>query len=630
MKRTLSSLSFLLALAVNGGAACAALPVPTVDAPAVAAAPAVVDDREASFLPPPMDLKGAEEEAVPEAASPITTTVVPSAPEPVTGGIDLGDPVSSKPLANVDPNSVGLLDAGHGGFGASMWQGTSIALVDQLMPAVSLPTASPALNDLARRMLLTTAAVPDGVAAQGKQTLTAMRLEKLIAMGAVGEAWKLAALVQPGALDDITTRLLIQAELVGPDHAAACEKIPALMDGKDAKTDVANSEWQKALIVCKLQANDNNAVQLGLDLLREQGAKDDTFMMLVTRNVIAKSKVLPRRLTPLQAIDLAVLRQMDLPLPSEVYARPEAAQVAELLQTKAVDEKARLKLAERMAQNGTISPQQLASVYSSLAIAPDAPVEEKGPVGRAAAYQQALIEATPQKKVELTQRFLSDAPVGTLTGSLGGVAAGLLADVPVISDYNSFAAQGARVMALAGQTDKAKPWVKLALDVGDRIPDVQKQLIADWPLYVLSGLVADADYAHGLTAWLDQTLAASKDDQGKDKDLRAQREQAGSVLLLLSAAGYAVSEEAWMRVVEAVSSSRQMNPSPILLERLRLAGVAQRKGETALLALLVGADGGAAQPVSVSALMVRALQQAGFEAEAKAFAREALVGLLYP
>src|SRR6185437_11698650 len=97
-----------------------------------------------------------------------------------------------------------------GGLGASMWKGTSRELVERLLPALTLPTDAAALNELAERFLLTTANVPEGKPS-GNQSLTSMRVEKLVALGRIADAWKLAQLAKPDQIDDITLRLVIEA-----------------------------------------------------------------------------------------------------------------------------------------------------------------------------------------------------------------------------------------------------------------------------------------------------------------------------------------------------------------------------------------------------------------------------------
>ncbi len=617
MKRAIViGLSVFLALAVNGAMAeeeKAYQPVP--------------DSREGSFLPPPTGLipsqgKGEQnpiistvvtekKDSPPPGAGEALPSVSPAAPEKMPG-VDLGQPVASEPLEDVDPEAIGLLSSTTGGLGASLWQGTSKALVDRLLPGLALPTLSPSLNDLARRMLLTIAAVPEtsGEKTASAPSFTALRVEKLLALGAVAEAWELAGKAPVGTIGPTTWRPLIEAALIGPAQKEICEKIPSFIKGEN-KADPEDIEWQKALTVCKLKAGDTGAVQLGLDLLREQKADDDTFMLLMTRNVLAGSKVPPRRLTPLRPLNLILLRHLDWPLPSELYAKPDASLVGELLQAKAAKEEARLGLAERAAATGVLSPDQLAGVYKDVKVSFENGLEAKGPWVGAAFYQKVQAEQDPLKKMEIIKTFLAQAEPSSLTGSLGGLVANVLETLPIEAAYGGIAGEAARAMALAGRAEKAMAWLKIAEGVRAQSPETDQFLIRNWPLFALSGLVGDGAFASELKAWLDLALTPTQETEPRLLQARA-----GEVLSLLSASGYAVPEEAWLRVLEAAPPQKRLAADPLLLDRLRLAGQAGRKGETVLLALLV--DGAGATEV------VRALRQVGLKAESQAYARELL------
>ena len=98
-----------------------------------------------------------------------------------------------------------MLSTNDGGLGAGLWKGSPRLLVEQLIQALNLPTRSPTLNNLARLMLLTTASVPEGEANK-TQSLAAMRIDKLVALGNAADAWRLAMLAKPEQMDDITLR----------------------------------------------------------------------------------------------------------------------------------------------------------------------------------------------------------------------------------------------------------------------------------------------------------------------------------------------------------------------------------------------------------------------------------------
>jgi hypothetical protein len=67
-----------------------------------------------------------------------------------------------------------------------------------------------------------------------------------------------------------------------------------------------------------------------------------------------------------------------------------------------------------------------------------------------------------------------------------------------------------------------------------------------------------------------------------------------------------------------------------LIKRLDDVSTVQRKGETALLSLLMAGTDSKQEPIAAAAAIVDALRQAGFAAEAQTFAREVLAGLEMP
>lgn len=556
----------------------------------------------------------------------------PSVPAPAKlEAAPLGDAVAKTALADVDPETLGLLSPQNGGLGTALWKDMDRSILDRLMPAVALPTPSATMNDLARRMFLTTAAAPRHAAdKKPARSLLSQRIEALMSLGAVTDAWKLASLADPKLVDDVTLRLLTEAALIGPDSKEVCDKVPSLIAAHATKEDTGG-EWQKSLLVCQLRAGDTKAVQLGVDLMREQNAKDSVFLSLINKNVLAGSKMLPRQLTPMRPLTLAVLRQLGLPLPPELYPRAEASMIPEMLRAKSSDEKARVLLAEKAATMGILTVAQLGDVYKDIAFTPDEISKantstEASPLSRAMAYQALVNEQAPQKKIDLVQRVIAGLAPSALTGVHGPLISNALDTIPVIADYNAFAVSLARTFALAGKPDKAMAWLKLARASAAQSSEIKAQLGNNWPLFVLSGLVADGEYAQGLKDWLDSSIGAEGSEDGNV--VHERRSLSGNVLLLLGASGYAIGEEAWQRVLEPQPPTKQLTPSTILVERMAQAAGAGRKGETILLGLLLEGGGAeSATPFAVRLETLRTLRQAGLTAESQAYAREILVGL---
>lgn len=550
------------------------------------------------------------------------TEVVKEPPMPtiMSKPVNLGAPVAKAMLADVDPETLGLLSPEQGGLGASLWKDASRPLVDRLMPAIGLPTSSYTLNDLARRMFLTTAAAPAPSVSGDKPTRTLMsqRLEGLMNLGAVREAWQLFSVAEPSLIDPVTLTRLVEASLIGPESQKICEAVSGLMAAQSNQKTM-QLDWQKTLLICQLRAGDKKAVQLSLDMMKEQKAGRDTFLQLLERNVLGKKKRLPRHLTPLRPTVLALLRESGMALPSYLYKKPVAFLVPELVLAKAKKSKDRILLAERSAAKGILTKKQLIEVYQS--IAPKSKSKKKRTPEanlRVKYYQAALHEELPQKKIELIQNYLKDLPKTYQVGIPGQIAADVLASVPVTADYNSSAVYMARLFAMTGHMDKANAWLSLANEVATRVDQVGNDVAASWPVFALVGMVADGDYAKGLNKWLNVTL--------KSGDRHAARDYAGRVLLLLSASGYAVPEMAWQEVVELSQPAKQKVPSPVLLERMYQVAKAGRRGETILLSLLLQTGEGH-PPLSVMVDTVRALRLAGLKPEMQSLAREILVNM---
>lgn len=557
------------------------------------------------------EMMAAEEELEEDEPAPALLTERP---------LNLGAPVATALLADVDPETIGLLAPEQGGLGASLWKDASRPLVDRLMPAIALPTASYTLNDLTRRMFLTTAAAPLPSASgnEPKRSLMAQRLEGLMNLGAVRDAWKLFTLAEPSLVDPVTLTRLVEASLIGPESNKICEAVTGLM-AQQSKQKEMQLDWQKSLLICQLRAGDKKAVQLSLAMMKEQGASRDIFMQLLERNVLGGKKHLPRHLTPLRPTVLALLREHGRPLPSYLYKKPAAYLVPELVKAKATRSRERVALAERSAAKGVLMGKQLVEVYQDVATEGKSKKKAKGlEIHRAKLYQAALHEELPQKKIELIQEYLKGLPKTYQVGVPGQIAADILETVPVASDYNSSALYMARMFAMTGRVDKAMLWLKLAKDVASRVESAKPAISQNWPVFVLAGMIPDGAYTDGLNAWLDITLTAGGH--------HAQRDYAGRVLLILSAAGYSVPETAWQSVVEIAPPKKQNLPSPVIMERMHQVAKAGRRGETILLSLLLQA--GEDKPsLSVMVDTVRALRLAGLKTEMLSLAREALVAL---
>ncbi|MEI9986232.1 MAG: hypothetical protein WDN69_25510 [Aliidongia sp.] len=122
------------------------------------------------------------------------------------------------------PEAVGVLGPNNHGFPDTMWQGASRATVLALLPKIG-STTSPALQDLAYRLLATSAAPPAG---PGDGSLIGLRAERLT--NALGRADTALALLQglpPAQRGEDLAKVSVDLAFLSADQNGACAQIRA-------------------------------------------------------------------------------------------------------------------------------------------------------------------------------------------------------------------------------------------------------------------------------------------------------------------------------------------------------------------------------------------------------------------
>ncbi|MER2520281.1 MAG: hypothetical protein ABTQ34_06295 [Bdellovibrionales bacterium] len=598
------------------------------------------------------DDKGVVLEAAPDAAPAPTSASSPSVATTaaaVPAQASSATVPSNSPIAPISPDAFGLLVSNEGGFGVGLWKGTARATVERLMPALTLPMASPILNKLAYRLLASSAAPPEGVSQNilPGSSLTSLRIQKLVALGRPVEAWKMVVLAKDGVVDDEAKRMAAEATLASGDQssiAEVCAHAPDILKNRPSH------DWQKILVVCHLRANDMKSAQLGLDVMTTQKVKDEIFFMLATKNALGGSKQLPRQLTPLKPLSLALIRLANLPLRNELYARPPAAIIPEILNGKTESLDARVSLAERAAAQGLIDAEFLGKIYAGVdfshlplvAKETDAnKVRATGSMLRARLYQIAMKDKSQDNRLNAALRLIQSVPPPDQGGAMRNLALMMLSDLTPDKASALMTASPAAALMISlladDKPDRTLGWIKVAQDEAARTPSAKKALKNLWPLIALNGFESEKDFSKNIQDWLKHILKLDEAARlaaansvsvaliQEDAAFRARREVAGVILLILDAAGIAIPDDVWAQVVDAPRAFDKIHlPSALLLERLRESGRAKRKGETVLEAL-VAAGSADNIPLAVRIDITRALRHAGFAAEAVAFARETLL-----
>ena len=570
--------------------------------------------------------------SLPAAAQPVDLSPTPLAPAttdpqaprttrpipvPTEAPVALVSPVQVDPLSGVEPDTVGTLTAQNGGFGYDMWRGTPRVIVDSLLPEMPARVVSPTLRDLARRLLMSAAAVPQGTGTEG--SLVAKRISLLAAMGDLEAADALLRAAPGRAGRGRLARVEADLRLLTQDHERACALAAGAVDHREQ-----DLFWQKALIFCQALAGQRAQAGLGLQLLREIGVEDEPFFALADGLATGGLDALKSLPDP-SPLHLAMARVANAALPDEAVAasRPDVLRVIAESPNAAVD--VRLAAAERAQAAGALSIDVLQGLYESTPFQdedlanPLTRAEEIGGArARALLYRTARAQTLAPARAETLAKALELARAANRYPATVDAFLPLLADIRASASLDWFAAEAARAMLFAGRAESAAEWLGVLARAARRDADAAVELVRLVPLARLAGVRTSADADSGLEAW--SAVVAEEIDA---------RDRAALVVGLYASLGEPIPVSVWRDVLDGPPRVAGASPHPALWHRWAVAIDDRRVGETVLLTLILLGESTISRidPVSLTRA-VEGLKRVGLEAEARALAVEAAAQVL--
>ncbi|MDX1485301.1 MAG: hypothetical protein R3229_12560 [Alphaproteobacteria bacterium] len=412
-------------------------PVAPADQPRLVAPP-----RLRAVQPPPADPAGA-------------------ATGPVSSGISIDT------LADIDADSVGVLDAKSGGLGVNIWAGTSSAMAAQLLRLVDVPSAFPAARALARRLLLSAAHPPRAAKPKGQKpvspSLLARRVQLLLAFGDVVSADALLRAVPVHVEEKALALARMNVGFLMNDNSSACG------EARSGVTDHRGAAWRKALVFCQYLAGNKVQAGIGTELLREQGVDDPGFFSLAA--ILGGDKDMTfspsARLEPLH---LAMMRVARVQITDTLADGADLATLRTIAFTPNAALDIRLDAAERAEAGGALDAQGLTRLYGAVTFAPGevegaltAADTLSGPRGRALLYHAARAQSVPAARAEvLAKAFVMARTQGRLQTTIRAFLP-LLETINPTDDLAWFAPEAARALYFLGRVQLAEPWAELAL-----------------------------------------------------------------------------------------------------------------------------------------------------------------------
>lgn len=610
-------------------------PAPAQDQPA---APTVIlpdGDR-----PPPIDI----------APAPDPTATAPTTSDPAAAPVIRDSTISINTLDAIDADSIGLLDDIAGGYGSEMWRGSDIARVERLMAALPYDARSPAMRNIMRRLLLSTAARPDREAAGGSRApgdFLALRLAGLARLGYDEPFAELVGRVPGGALRPPARVAEAEVKFLGGDADGACGIVRAQLRQDEALF------WQQAMVYCQILAGEQAAAGLSLDLLREFHPDLDPAYLAVVDNLLGLASELPEAAIA-DPLTLAMALSAETALPKAVVEAAAPPVLAAIARADRLPPDVRIAAAERAVDAGALAAVDLGRLYGEIQFSLEelenavaAAGELGGAWGRALLYQASRQQQPATERAAVLAEALraARADVGPTVGArVNEVAVQTLVPSPQLI---WFAPEAVAVLIGSDRPELARNWLDMLAQEAPYNDQAARNLARLRPVVA----IADIDFARTwdpamARAWWDALPDAEADGEileialGDDsQDFAAEPAlpptpapagesrltRATRMFMALDALGLTIGADAWDALLAEDIEVQVTVPNVGVRYALRDAARAKRVGETIMLGLLgIGEAGPAASALAMGGA-IRGLRAHGFEYDARQLALEAIL-----
>ncbi len=552
---------------------------------------------------------------------PVEPSEKPEAPKVDTGPAPakLGE-IQVDYLGQLNVDAAGALAKANGSLGTSMWRGTKRSLAEELLPHLPVKADSPAMRDLMRRLLLSSATPPEGEGKPG--SLVALRARLLAEMGDISGAASLIKAIPKRVRSSRLIKMQMDASLLAGDASGAC----TLASSQIRRWD--DPYWQKVLVFCQFLAGDTKKAQLGISLLQEQGEDDAAFYRLAGMQAGAGAlfpkeaeggKLVPgiADLPDPTPLHIAMARTVGVALPVSVTDASRPLVLQALAMDVAQPLEIRLKAGEKAEAMGALPTAALRDLYGDLDDSVAA--QESGGVwGQALLFHAALGQTAPAARAEAISAALLEAKKNSRYASAARILMPAIEGLAPAVNLVWLAPDMVRALLINGRLEQASAWYRLIRDNAsfNQRSDMARRVLK--PLMRIAGSPQASDWKpRNLQDWWQ---AVEQREQA--------RTQAAMVFTMLAAFNNVIPDSFWAPLAQGPESVFVTMPHAFVWRSLETASRRGRLAETVLLSLIsIGEKGpGSAYP-AVLGRAVRSLRAVGLEAEARALAAEAVMTL---
>jgi hypothetical protein len=514
-------------------------------------------------------------------------------------------------LGEIEGPPTGTLDTPPGGLGMDLWFGSARATVEELMAQLPLATTIAPIRSLARRIVLTKAAAPDGDADRAFMTV---RIQSLLDAGLLTDAANLASLAEIRN-DAGFARVQAEAMLFAGQDARLCD------DTTSTRLDSSEPFWVELRAYCYAVSGDADALGLTRAVMQAQNIDDGAFETLLddVQNHVAKD---PGSIDAPTALDAFLLQKIGVGVDYDTGVQLGTPGLVLAFRNTQNDPADRMRAGDRLVSTGALSADELVAIADAQHFTKDQFATEHAQIGilsflaGQALLRQAVLRASPDAQPALVYEALSGAQAKGLVGIAAVLQQQALIKLQPNPGLHEMAGPFARALMMTGHGDDAARWLALL----DPKLDSDRHLAAG--LAVTLNLVA-SDPARQASA-----KAALDELAGDIEDKTPGGAYAALALGLSVALGQPLGEAA--QKAEAAAKGQHWPgrvPAASIMARLKAAADAPgKRGEALMLALnAIGPKGPGDMAPDAVADLVRTLEKLGVPDSARELAVTALL-----
>ncbi|MDG2268542.1 MAG: hypothetical protein P8L69_06415 [Alphaproteobacteria bacterium] len=540
--------------------------------------------------------------------------------------------ITELPITNI--RWIGNLGKKDGGLGLEMWKGTDSTFALTILKLLPVNAPSPAMRNLAKRLLLSDAFQPSKKEEKGLQaispsgkpiisedqeaTFLPLRFAKLASLGAKNELIELGNLVPTEDMLGVLAKEAIYARLLSGETNKVCDEVIELAKRTN------ESYWRKALIVCQLILGNRDDALLSLELLLAELDSEDKFSKLIYTLADETNQIEFDKNSIYFKILIAVLpgKQLDK---HRLNLDPSGLSV--VAKNNNLSWKIRMLAAEKAVLAGSLSSIYLGELATQFEFEENifsrAATESKsmeGFMARALLLKAAALNTSFIERARFLRLLLDSADSDEIFQVYASVIMPILLTVKPRHDLIWFASSATRASIAGGNYILASEWLAVLAKTLDLDYEASGSLLRLLPLIAIAGQPLPKPFSEEQAT--DVWSGLSDNFSREDKEKRASR-----LLVLLSAMGIEPRAGAWKNVISSKNIFEMENiPATALRYQLLDAAKNNRIAEVVSISLIMlGSEGPSKSGLVALNAVIRALREIGLEADARAIAIEAAI-----